>query len=154
MRLMLLQRLCLLFTSLCLLACATLHPACAQPQAAPSMQAACEALKSGDFSGVKDAPTRVMSASTEPAGEVPAACLVRGYVSPQVGFELKLPLSDWNGRLVEVSSGGVAGSAQGPADRQVCDEAVRRGYACIHSDQGHTSGPGERGAISLDGLWA
>ena len=142
--------------ALCLTAGAMPQLACAQAQAAaPSMQAACDELKSADFSGVQDAPSKVMeSALMEPAGEVPTACLARGYVWPQVGFELKMPASGWNGKMVELGAGGFAGSAQVPADRQVCDDAVRRGYACIHSDQGHTSGPGERGLASLDGLWA
>lgn len=146
---------CRALVALCLLACAIPQLAVAEPAAAPSMQAACDALKLIDFAGIQDAPTKVMeSALAEPAADVPPACLVRGYVAPQVGFELKLPLSGWNGKLLELGSGGFAGSAQVPAERALCDEGLRRGYACIHSDQGHTAGPGERGNASLDGLWA
>lgn len=126
----------------------------AAPEAA-SPQAACEALRLADFAATAEAPASVMeTVLADAAGEVPAACLVRGYVAPQVGFELKLPAAHWNGGLVEVGSGGFAGSAEVPADRMVCDDAVRRGYACIHSDQGHTTGPIDKANASLDGLWA
>lgn len=140
--------------TLCLLALPRTAAAETVAEAA-SPQAACEALHLADFAGVAEAPTSVMEAAVvEAAGEVPAACLVRGYVAPQVGFELKLPLAQWNGGLVEAGSGGFAGSAQVGGDRLVCDDAVRRGFACIHSDQGHTTGPIDKANASLDGLWA
>ncbi len=126
------------------------------PQTSPQLlQIACETLKTTDFAGLPEAPTRVMEATLlDAAGDVPAACLVRGYVAPQVGFEMKLPAANWNGKLLEIGSGGFAGSTQVPEDRQICDDAVRRGYACIRSDQGHTTGPGEHGLSTLDALWA
>ncbi len=127
-------------------------PSAATPSAT---QTACESLRLVDFAAVPEAPTHVTETVwLEASAEVPASCLVRGYVAPQVGFELKLPVEHWNGGLAEVGSGGFAGSAQVPADRAVCDDLVRRGYACIHSDQGHTAGPIEKANVSLDALWA
>lgn len=127
------------------------------PLAAPdaAQRAACEALKLTDFAGIPDAPTRVAeSFYVDAASGVPAYCMARGYVAPQVGFQLKLPVANWNGKLLEIGSGGFAGSTQGGAEGRWCDEAVRQGYACIHSDHGHTSGVSDKSVASLDGVWA
>jgi hypothetical protein len=137
----------------CVALCSFTPAAFAQEQTQPA-PAACDSLKLADFSGVQDAPTRVMESSlVAAAGEIPAACLVRGYVWPQVGFEMKLPAANWNGKLLELGSGGFAGSTQVTGEKQLCDEAVRRGYVCIHSDEGHTSGITERAPSYGDALW-
>lgn len=135
---------------------AAADPAATEPAPADAAQrAACEMLKLADFSRVTDAPTRVAeSAYLEATAADPAACLLRGYVAPQVGFQMKLPVANWNGELVEVGSGGFAGSTQGGGERLWCDELVRQGYACIHSDHGHTSGVGDKTLAGLDGIWA
>ena len=73
----------------------------------------------------------------------PAHCLVRGYVTPQVGFEVRLPESGWNGKLLAVGNFGWGGEVNG----DWCDSHVRLGYACVASDTGY------KGAGS-DGLWA
>ncbi|HYW26776.1 MAG TPA: hypothetical protein VE953_21580 [Terriglobales bacterium] len=45
-----------------------------------------------DFGRIAGAPTRVSSAAVVPAtATAPEFCDVRGYVAPQVQFELKLP---------------------------------------------------------------
>ncbi|HZP12412.1 MAG TPA: tannase/feruloyl esterase family alpha/beta hydrolase [Nevskiaceae bacterium] len=120
-----------------------------------ALRAACETLKLADFASVADAPTRVSESSyVEAKATDPAACLVRGYVAPQVGFEMKFPIADWNGKLVELGSGGFAGSTQTGSEKPWCDDLVRRGYACIHSDHGHTSGVTDQSIAMLDGVWA
>jgi feruloyl esterase len=69
---------------------------------------------------------------------------VQGYVAPQVGFELRLPISNWNGKFLEVGSGGWGGSI---SFLFFCDGPLRKGYACIASDMGHKAGMGQA-------LWA
>ena len=76
------------------------------------------------------------------APEQKAYCEVSGYVTPRVGFGMRLP-SDWNGRFLYRGCGGFCGSVW--VER--CADAVQRGYACIASDMGHKSTP-------LDGKWA
>jgi len=49
---------------------------------------------------------------------------------------MKLPIANWNGKLVELGSGGFAGTTQGGGEKLWCDELVHHGYACIHSDHG------------------
>ena len=106
--------------------------------------ARCEALASVDFSGIQDAPTQILATrSAQAADQVPAYCEIEGYVAPQVGFELRLPMSQWNGKFLHVGCGGSCGMIAGTA----CENSVRRGYACIAGDMGH------KGAFS-DSLWS
>lgn len=123
-----------------------------------SSSTACAALASSDFSNLQDAPTQVMEAGVVAAvGEVPAHCHVQGYVAPQVGFELQLPASGWNGKFVEIGCGGWCGSTRTKGKLYLgwCDDVLRRGYACIVSNQGHTSSrEGHGSQAGADGLWA
>jgi feruloyl esterase len=118
----------------------------------------CEALRSVDFSDIQDAPTQVMAAHIVPAsGDVPSVCHVQGYVTAQVGFELRLPATDWNGKLVEVGCGGFCGSPRYRWRTSWCDVALSKRYACLLSDQGHTSIAGDAdgsSAAGSDAIWA
>jgi hypothetical protein len=102
---------------------------------------ACAALEKGDFSSIEDAPTQLTNAKlVEAADGVPGYCRAEGYVAPQVGLEVLLPLAGWNGKLI---TGGWAGSF----NEDACHSHLRRGYACVTTDTGH-KGRGD------DGLWA
>jgi hypothetical protein len=95
----------------------------------------CKPLASVDFSMVPDAPTHINAAKLIPAtSDKPAYCEVEGYVAPQVGILMRLPVQDWNGRLLEVGCGGFCGSYAFIVN---CDDALRSGYACITTDMGH-----------------
>ena len=114
----------------------------AAPDVAATAQ--CSALASAEFSNIQDAPTQVTEAKLIAAsGSVPALCQVQGYVTPNVGFSLQLPASNWNGKFFERGCGGSCGRTESMG----CNGTVQKGYACLISDMGH------RG-IGLDGLWA
>ena len=99
------------------------------------LPARCAALATADLSGIQDAPTQITEAKlVEAKADAPAYCQVRGYVAPQVGFEIRLP-ANWNRRFLMVGCGGMCGIIY--TERGVCDLAVREGYACIASDLGH-----------------
>ncbi len=111
---------------------------------------ACESLLEVDFTGIQDAPTQVTAVRMAGAtGDIPAHCLVEGYVSPNVGLVLRLPSgSEWNGNFLQASPGGYGGSHTGlglGGGSQIhwCDEALRRGYACLTHDTGHTGAGGK-----------
>ena len=75
----------------------------------PSAQQ-CSALSKADFSGIPEAPTQILqAASVEATVSVPAYCVVKGVVAPNVGFELKLPAVNWNGRFFEAGCGNYCG---------------------------------------------
>jgi feruloyl esterase len=110
---------------------------------------ACTALAETSFSGIEDAPSQVTHAGVTTAkpgaGSPVEVCQVDGYVSPQVGFSLVLPLrrQGWNHRFIELGCGGHCGVVS----PEMCAMPVSRGYACIVTDTGHTGTGG-------DGLWA
>lgn len=117
---------------------------CAPPTTDAAKASACSALGKIDFSSIQDAPTQLTSAKiVEASDDAPAYCKVEGYAYPQIGLEVRLPVSNWNGKLVTVGNGGWAGVLNGEA----CDAHLNRGYACVTTDTGH-KGRGD------DGLWA
>jgi Tannase and feruloyl esterase len=109
--------------------------------------AKCNALQREDFSAVPEAPTEVTASHlVDATGDLPAYCQVLGYVHPNVGIEIRLPSSDWNGKFFYAGCSAACGSI-GPSWTRECDYPLIRGYACILSDMGHQSSQG-------DGLWA
>lgn len=112
---------------------------------APTDPAArCAAMVDGDYARLADAPSQITSARVVKAGAgLPALCELEGYVAPNTGIQLRLPLSGWNGKFFYAGCGGSCGTL----DTEKCDYPLVRGYACIVSDIGHRSGGG-------DGLWA
>lgn len=61
----------------------------------------CAALAQHDFGSVPDAPTSIQSATVVAStGTTPEYCDVKGYISPQTQFELKLPTKTYQGRYL------------------------------------------------------
>ncbi|MDX2143397.1 MAG: tannase/feruloyl esterase family alpha/beta hydrolase [Rhodospirillaceae bacterium] len=106
----------------------------------------CKALTGMDFGRVQDAPTRLMSSVVVAATDkMPAYCRAEGFVAPQVGLEIKLPLDNWNGKFLFQGCGAMCGQMLGAV---ACDDGVARGYACATTDMGHKS------PAVYDGKWA
>jgi Tannase and feruloyl esterase len=113
----------------------------AKPVAATTM---CEQMATIDFSDIQDAPVQVIASTpVQATKEAPSYCDVEGYVLPQVGFEIELPSSQWNGKFMEVGCAGTCGKVW----LAWCAGPLRKGYACVGSDMGHKG-------TSTDGLWA
>lgn len=74
--------------------------------------------------------------SSEP---LPAHCRVRGQIQGRTHFELRLPES-WNGRFVMAGCGGFCGSLlpDKPGFSNSINEALKKGYAAISHDGGHS----------------
>jgi feruloyl esterase len=139
-------------------------PACADtpPKGDSSQAAQCGALAEADFSNVVDAPTQISEAKlvdnpdqlfalTELAvpdetkhvikrnfASLGPYCRVSGYVIPNVGFELLLPVDHWNGKFLHVGCAGWCGTTRFVA--LAC--ARHPNYACIGTDMGHTGAGG------------
>ena len=103
---------------------------------------------------------RITSAALEPAGsfnvpaggpgpaqtlDLPARCRVQGVLTPtpdsEIGFEVWMPATGWNGRFQGIGNGGFAGDIGviGLAN------AVRAGYAAASTDTGHKGGVTDAG---------
>jgi len=104
----------------------------------------------------------VVSATTVPPGgaaangspgvpplDVPAHCEVRGISRPssdsEVGFEVWLPLSGWNGKYRQNGNGGFAGSI----NRASLADPVRRGYVAAATDDGHDATKTPQGTFAV-----
>ena len=44
------------------------------------------------------------------AGDLPAYCRVLGFVRPAINFDIRIPISGWNGNFYEVGCGGFCGT--------------------------------------------
>ncbi len=133
---------CLLLVDLLARPVAAAEPSTAA--AAPGV-AACAALMKQNFLDIPDAPTSLLSTAVVPATDnLPAYCRVVGTIAPQVGFEVGLPLANWNGRLMMQGCGGTCGvrSLAG------CEDMLARNFAVAFTDMGHTGRP------LTGGLWA
>jgi hypothetical protein len=98
------------------------------------------------FAAIPGVPARLTSA-TLVAAKYPYTeyCDVKGYVVPQIQFELRLPTS-WNGRYLQGGSGRLAGEALASRDCGV-DVALELGFATGFSYGGQID-------AALDGPWA
>ena len=90
----------------------------------------------------------ITAAQLVPAqADVPEFCRVQGEARPtkdsQIGFELWLPASGWNGRYYQLGNGGFAGTIHHPA----LAAELRRGNAVASTDTGHR-------ANAFDASWA
>ncbi|MEI9971490.1 MAG: tannase/feruloyl esterase family alpha/beta hydrolase [Ignavibacteriota bacterium] len=100
--------------------------------------------------------TMIVTAELRPAGDfsppgaaavknLPSFCRVAGSIKPSddsdIGFEVWLPTTGWNGKFQGIGNGGFAGSINfgGLAD------ALRHNYASASTDTGHRAGGTDAG---------
>jgi pimeloyl-ACP methyl ester carboxylesterase len=83
---------------------------------------------------------RVESAQVHPEdGSLPSYCGVRGVLEDRVRFEMRMPVTDWNGKFVVAGCGGFCGSLlpDKPGYSNSINESLKLGYAAITTDGGH-----------------
>lgn len=134
------------------LALAATPPAAPAPDLSGACPGLAERLDRGTFASAE-------SAVVEAKGDMPAYCRVRGTIRPTIGFEMRLPLSGWNGNYYVSGCGGYCGilTTETPGWANGIVEPVKRGYAAIHTDSGHSGtsqgdanwAPGNREALEL-----
>lgn len=102
----------------------------------------CRSMGTVDFSRIVDAPAQILHAeSVATSNNIAGYCELSGYTIPNVKFLIRLPVT-WNGKFIERGCPGFCGDVPyiiGP----FCDSAVRKGYACLVSDNGHSSTIGD-----------
>lgn len=101
----------------------------------------CAALTNSEIEGVS-----INSAEwVGPAEPLPGYCAVRGVIAPTIGFEMRLPASNWNGKLFQSGCGGYCGSVlpDKPGWSNTINGALQKGYAAITTDAGHQGGLGD-----------
>jgi len=115
------------------------QPACVY---AISPQARCEALSTTPPPTADDIPARITEAAAIEDTAGGDHCRIRGYLAPQIGFEIWLPTRNWNHKLIEFGCGGFCGSTNAV---ESCPLTL--GYACIATDSGHQG-------TMFDAAWA
>ncbi|MEO8223170.1 MAG: tannase/feruloyl esterase family alpha/beta hydrolase [Gammaproteobacteria bacterium] len=106
---------------------------------------ACGALKAVNPGEAVGAGVRIEETVVLPAtGDQPALCRVSGVIEPQVGFEVRLPVKGWNGKLLVTGCSNLCGILQ----VQGMEDALARGYAAATTDMGHRTGD------TADARWA
>lgn len=110
---------------------------------------ACSALAERDVVVPGEAPARIVTAR-EVADQVTPYCEVRGYVAPQVKFELRLPMQNWMQRLMFSGCGGFCGRVQMRIRVAEGCAGIENGeFALVTSDLGHDTPDGNG-----DTVWA
>ena len=100
----------------------------------------CAAVRKADFSHVPDAPMSIVTAAIVSYGpDQREVCQVDGVVTPTIGFKIVLPTTGWNGKYIQGGCGGGCGTTK----LFWCDDPLRRGYACLGSDMGHSGNVGD-----------
>jgi len=106
---------------------------------------ACEALKALDLSEGTGARVRLVDVGILPATvDQPELCRVNGFIEPQVGFEVRMPVQDWNSKLLVTGCSNLCGILQ----IEGMEDALARGYAAATTDMGHRTGD------TADARWA
>src|SRR5207253_6372918 len=76
------------------------------PVSAHAAGVACAALTHAAIADTTITSATIVAA----AGTAPEHCLVVGHVDTEIGFELRLPTTMWNGKFYHAGGGGFVGS--------------------------------------------
>lgn len=110
----------------------------------------CASLAQVDLTDIPGAPTSIGSARIEPShGGRPEFCTVKGIISPQIQFELRLPTRTYTGRYLQGGCGGACGFVSQEVS-PACDGQVVFGgaFAVAFENSGHV------GTSMIDTAWA
>ncbi len=83
-------------------------------------------------------------------GDLPSYCRVTGTIQPQIGFEMRLPVENWNGKFYMAGCGAFCGAvgSDTPGFINSINYGLKRNYAVSTMDSGHEA------ASKVDGSWA
>jgi feruloyl esterase len=115
------------------------------PAIAPKV--ACASLR-GFNPGLAEAPTQISDAK-ETAINNKTMCVVTGYISPQIRFEVQLPTQGWTQRYLQTGCGGLCGNLNIQAPQRACPMLQRGELALASTDMGHQGQGGKWGASDL-----
>ena len=134
----------LLFLLSMLLVTITVQPAHATTLAPVAPVMPCAALRGFD-PALAGYPAQVTEAAPMTDGGN-AFCRVRGYISPQIKFEVRLPEKGWTQRYLQTGCGGLCGHLEVRAPQRTCPALTRGEFAIASTDMGHDGQGGAWGA--------
>jgi feruloyl esterase len=83
---------------------------------------------------------KVDNATLKTASEIlPSYCQVKGVIKEKIGFEMRAPAVNWNGKFVVAGCGGFCGKLNGDkkGHSNSLNESLKLGFAAIITDSGH-----------------
>lgn len=97
-------------------------------------------------------PPKMLANMTTAVKSAHPFCNVKGYLTPQVHFELHLPMENWTQRLVFEGCGGLCGSVMlfGIFGGDNCQPVADGEFATVTSDLGHST----QKLTNMDAVWA
>jgi feruloyl esterase len=102
-----------------------------------------------DFAAIPDALTAILPAQmVSCTAQTPDYCKVKGYVTPQVQFEVRLPTQNWNRHYLQVNCGGYCDSLRATPESIA---ALNQNFAVAFDNTGHV-GDGIGAGSALWGL--
>jgi feruloyl esterase len=104
----------------------------------------CDSIRSlTSLAGLPHYPTAITQTNVvakSPGGGAatpnPDYCDVQGVIAPQTRFDLKLPLTTWQGRYLQNGCGGYCGAVN-PQNFPSCDAQLGGDFAMATDDEGH-----------------
>ena len=114
--------------------------------ASATAEQACAALAGKTLAGATVSGASTVAAS----GDAPLYCKVNATIAPQLNLELRLP-QQWNGKLYYGGGGGYNGAIPDLSGNNL--NALKKGYATVNSDSGH-SGNVLSAAFALNDTYA
>ncbi|MFD0288633.1 tannase/feruloyl esterase family alpha/beta hydrolase [Streptomyces lutosisoli] len=116
----------------------------------------CTGVAGLDLSGISGAPTQIASATVLAAADNTlgswAACEVKGLIAPQIQFDLRLPMTTWQGSYLQVGCGGNCGvvtTGSAPAATG-CTPLTSGAFAVATDNQGHYGSSMSSGLFGTD----
>lgn len=107
----------------------------------------CAGLAETDVVQDGEAPARIITARVV-QGSISPYCEVRGYVAPQVKFELRLPTQNWTQRMMYNGCGGFCGRIDFRIRAAEGCAAIDNGeMALVSSDLGHDAPDGNANTV-------
>lgn len=108
----------------------------------------CKNLAETDIAPPGEAPARIVTARLVANGAAAPYCEIKGYVAPQVHFELRLPSENWTQRLMYSGCGGYCGRVDFRLRASEDCTAIANGeLALVASDLGHDAPDGNGDAV-------
>jgi hypothetical protein len=99
----------------------------------------------GIATGMHDGVSIDIATTETDRDDLPGFCRIAGTIEPNIGFEARFPLENWNGKYYQSGCGGYCGRVlpDKPGFSNTINEALKRGYATITTDGGHSASNGD-----------
>ncbi|MDO5657694.1 MAG: tannase/feruloyl esterase family alpha/beta hydrolase [Paracoccus sp. (in: a-proteobacteria)] len=107
----------------------------------------CAALADANIS-TTEAPTSISDASVQEVNGH-QMCVVTGYISPQIRFQVNLPVTGWTQRYLQTGCGGLCGRLGIESPQRDCAPEAAGQMVIASTDMGHEANDGIWGASDM-----